>query len=81
MLILRRETNTPEKNSIKIFDSIGNRWVATIKLLETDNGSAQIGCVGPKNTRFMRAEVRSVEGPEGKRSAALEPLPLMEATA
>ena len=80
MLILRRETHTPEKNSIKIFDS-GNRWIATIKLLETDNGSAQIGCVGPKNTRFMRSEVRSVEGPEGKHSAALEPLHLMEATA
>ena len=74
MLILRRETNAPEKNAIKIFDEVGNRWIATIKIIETDTGSAQVACIGPQRTKFLRGEVKTLKGPEGKHSAALEPL-------
>lgn len=73
MLILRRETNTPERNAIKIFDQFNN-WVATIKVTESDTGSAHIGCVGPRTTKFLRAEVKQMEGKEGQHSSALEPL-------
>ena len=70
MLILRRETNVPEKNTVKIFDQYSN-WIATIKVLESDSGSASLGCVGPRTTKFLRGEVKSVQGPKGQYSAAL----------
>ncbi len=71
MLILRRETNVPEKNTIKIFDQFAN-WVATIKVLESETGSAQLGCIGPNSTKFLRGEVKQVTGPTGQYSAALK---------
>ncbi len=71
MLILRRETNVQDKNTIKIYDAMGQRWIATIKVLESDSGSAQLGCVGPNSTKFLRGEVKQVEGPTGQYSSAL----------
>jgi len=75
MLILRREAGTPEKNAIKIYDRLNN-WIATIKVTETDTGSAHLGCVGPNSTKFLRGEVKQVTGPEGSPSNALDPLPM-----
>ena len=71
MLILRRETNVQDKNTIKIYDAMGQQWIATVKVLESDNGSASLGCIGPNSTKFLRGEVKEVEGKEGNYSSAL----------
>ena len=72
MLILRRGANTPERDAIKRFDSMSNRWVTTIKVTESDSGSAHIGCIGPNTTKFLRGEVQQLHGKAGQPSAALE---------
>ena len=72
MLILRRESGIPDKNSIKIYDKFNN-WIATVKVTESTEDGAHIGCIGPNSTKFLRGEVKQFKGVEGKYSAALDP--------
>ena len=65
MLMLRRETDTNQNNMIKIYDRFNN-WLGTIKVMESTNDSAVLGCIGPDSTKFLRGEAKMLRGKKGR---------------